>query len=132
MTKGSDHTRVYRPAFLARIFSAAKWKLALDPNVSGDIRLGQGGEIDLQCLDIVSISTTKGLLWRTVQIGSRGRTDSLPGLPGKKAAQVCADLHSFINAHLFGLLIDGENGRPQQKSVRVEAAAIWWPGPQSP
>ena len=104
MTTRPGHARVYRPAFLARLFSAAKWSLVLDPNAAGTIRLRQEGESDLQCLDMVSIASTKGLLWHTVQISSRGRTDSLPGLAGKKAAQLCSDLHAVINAHLFGIL----------------------------
>jgi DNA helicase-4 len=64
----------------------------------------QGGDVELRCLDIVSISTNKTLLWHTVEIRARGRTDVLSGLTGETAAQLAADLHAFINTHLFDLI----------------------------
>jgi len=86
------------------MFSSGKWKLTLDPKLSGCIRLSQGGDVDLSCLDIVSISTSKALLWHTVEIRTRGRTDNLSGLSGDASGQLAADLHAFINTHLFGLI----------------------------
>jgi DNA helicase-4 len=52
----------------------------------------------------VSISTSKALLWHTVEIRARDRTDSLSGLTSESATQPAADLYTFINSHLFGLI----------------------------
>ncbi|BCG69846.1 hypothetical protein MesoLj113a_10040 [Mesorhizobium sp. 113-1-2] len=100
----SGRSRTYRPGFFARLFLAGKWKLTLDPKSSGYLRLAQEGEVQLNCLDIVSISTSKALLWHTVEIRARGRTDTLSALSGDAATQLAADLHAFINTHLFELI----------------------------
>ncbi|MFC0804597.1 MULTISPECIES: hypothetical protein [Sinorhizobium] len=100
----SGRARTYRPGFLARLFSSGKWKLVLDPRRSESIRLSQSGDVELSCLDIVSISTSKALLWHTVEIRARSRTDTLSGLTGESAAQLAADVYAFINTHLFGLI----------------------------
>ncbi|CAM5275044.1 ATP-dependent DNA helicase Rep [Aquamicrobium terrae] len=86
------------------MFPSGKWKLTLDPKLSGRIRLSQGGAVDLSCLDIVSVSTSKALLWHTVEIRARGRTDNLSSLSGDASEQLAADLHAFINRHLFDLI----------------------------
>jgi len=80
-------TRTYRPGFLARLFPAGKWKLTLNP-LDGCIRLSQGDEIDLDCLDIVSIATSKALLWHAVEIRARGRTVTLSALSADAAVQL--------------------------------------------
>ncbi|RWQ37766.1 MAG: hypothetical protein EOS20_10945 [Mesorhizobium sp.] len=100
----SGRARTYRPGFLARMFPFGKWKLTLDPKLSWRIRLSQGGDVDLSCLDIVSISISKALLWHTVEIRARGRTDNLSGLSGDASEQLAANLHAFINTHLFDLI----------------------------
>ncbi len=100
----SGRARTYRPGFLARLLPFGKWKLTLDSKLSGRIRLSQVNDIELSCLDIVSISISKSLLWHTVEIRARGRTDSLSGLTGESADRLAADLHAFINAHLFDLI----------------------------
>ncbi|MBZ9994122.1 UvrD-helicase domain-containing protein [Mesorhizobium sp. BH1-1-4] len=100
----SDRSRTYRPGFFARWFPAGKWKLALDPKLSGRFRLTQDREVELSCLDTVSISISKALLWHAVEIRARGRTDTLAALSGNAATQLAADLHAFINTHLFGLI----------------------------
>src|SRR5690606_20327581 len=96
--------RTYRPGFLARLFPVAKWKLTLNPRLDGCIRLSQGDEIELDCLDIVSIATSKALLWHAVEIRARGRTVTLRALSADAAVQLAADLYAFINAHLFALI----------------------------
>lgn len=106
----SGRSRTYRPGFLARLFPAGKWKLTLDPKLSGHFRLAQDSEVEFSCLDVVSISTSKALLWHTVEIRARGRTDTLSALSGDAAEQLAAALHAFINTHLFGL-IDTERAR---------------------
>jgi DNA helicase-4 len=63
-----------------------------------------GRDVDLSCLDIVSVSTSKALLWHTVEIRTRGRTDNLSSLSGDASEQLAADLHAFINTHLFDLM----------------------------
>ncbi|WP_265336219.1 UvrD-helicase domain-containing protein [Mesorhizobium sp. B2-1-8] len=100
----SGRSRTYRPGFFARLFPAGKWKLTLDPKLSGHFQLAQDSEVELSCLDVVSISTSKALLWHTVEIRARGRTDTLSALSGDAATQLAADLHAFINTHLFGLI----------------------------
>ncbi|WP_210212674.1 hypothetical protein, partial [Mesorhizobium sp. M4A.F.Ca.ET.050.02.1.1] len=54
-------SRTYRPGFFARMFPGGKWKLTLDPKTSGYFRLAQDGEVQLSCLEIVSISTSRAL-----------------------------------------------------------------------
>jgi len=100
----SGRTRVYRPGFFARLLTSRKWKLTLDPKASGRVRLSHATDVDLKCLDIVSISTSKALLWHTVEIRSRNGTENLSGLTAEAAAQLGADLHTFINVHLFSLI----------------------------
>jgi hypothetical protein len=58
----SGRAQTYRPGFFARLFASGKWKLTLDPRLSGRIRLRQDSDIELACLDIVSISASKALL----------------------------------------------------------------------
>ena len=108
--------RTYRPGFLARLFPAGKWKLTLDPRLPGRFRLSQDGEIEFNCLDIVSISTSKALLWHTVEIRARGRTDTLSALSGDAAVKLAADLHDFINTHLFSLI-----GTERDRLLEVDA-----------
>ena len=114
----SGRARVYRPGFFARLFTSRKWKLTLDPKASGRVRLSHTADVDLRCLDIVSTSTSKALLWHTVEIRSRGGTETLSGLTGDAAAQIGADLHAFINAHLFGL-IGSETDRLQDIDTKL-------------
>jgi DNA helicase IV len=116
----SGRARTYRPGFLARMFPSGKWKLTLDPKLSGRIRLSQGGDVDLSCLDIVSVSTSKALLWHTVEIRARGRTDSLAGLTGESARNLASDLCAFINHYLFEL-IGTEMGHLLEVDARLRA-----------
>jgi len=97
-------TRVYRPRFFARLFTSQKWQLTLDPKTFDRVRLRHTVDLDLQCLDIVSISTSKAILWHTVEVRSRNGTANLSGLTGTAAVQLSTDLHAFINAHLFSLV----------------------------
>ena len=100
----SGRAHSYRASFLARLFSSKNWKLTLDPRRSESIQLQQDGNEELLCLDIVSLSTNKALLWHAVEIRSRRRTDTLSGLTGESAAQLVADVHAHINAYLFALI----------------------------
>lgn len=92
--------QTYRPGLIARLFSSNKWKLILGMPASGIVRLNLGAEINLHCLDIVSIATSKTLLWHAVEIRSRERTDILSGLSGGAARRLASDLHAFVNDYL--------------------------------
>src|SRR5215510_12331676 len=96
--------RTYRPGFFARLLRSGKWSLTLDPIRPGSFRLHRDGEVEFNCLDIVSISTSKALLWPTIEIRTRGRTDILSALSRAAAERLSADLHAFINTHLFGII----------------------------
>ncbi|ANT54481.1 UvrD-helicase domain-containing protein [Mesorhizobium amorphae] len=92
------------------MFPAGRWKLTLDPKLPGHFRLAQDSDVEFSCLDVVSISASKALLWHTVELRTRSRTDTLSALSADAAAQLAGDLHAFINTHLFGL-IDNERER---------------------
>ena len=76
----------------------------MDRRLDGCIRLSQGDEIEVDCLDIVSIATSKALLWHAVEIRARGGTVTLSALSADAAVQLAADTNAFINAHLFALI----------------------------
>jgi len=96
--------RSYRPGLIARLFSVGNWRLTLAPKSRGSIRLEDEGRLELLCLDIVAIASTKGLLWHTLEIRSRARVDRLSGLTGDAATKIAADLKRFINDHLCDLI----------------------------
>ncbi|MDP2779530.1 UvrD-helicase domain-containing protein [Devosia sp.] len=102
--------RTYRPGLIARLFSVGNWKVTLAPKSREHIRVEDEGQIELPCLDIVAIASTKGLLWHTLEIRSRARVDRLPGLTGDTAAKIADDLKRFINDHLCDL-VGSENDR---------------------
>lgn len=81
------------------------WKLTLAPKSREHIQLETDGRVDLPCLDIVAIASTKGLLWHTVEIRSQARVDRLPGLTGDAATKIAAHLQRFINDHLCDLIV---------------------------
>lgn len=104
--------RTYRPGLIARLFNAGSWKLTLSRKTSGVIRLDDGGDVELQCLDIVAVSSTKTLLWHTLEIRSHSRVDRLSGLSGDAAAKLATDLKRFVNDHLCELIVsDGDRLR---------------------
>ena len=87
--------------------------------MAGSVGLKSDEEVNLRCLDIVSIATTKALLWHTVEIRSRSRTDSLSGLAGDAAAKLTADLHAFVNDYLFSqILSEGDRLRDVDAKLR--------------
>ena len=59
---------------------------------------------DLSCLDVVTVDTTKALIWHTVEIRSAGRADKLSGLSASAAQALRNDLLEFINQHLAKLI----------------------------
>ncbi|TIN95538.1 MAG: DNA helicase UvrD [Mesorhizobium sp.] len=112
--------RTYRPSLIARLFPSGKWKLTLRASAPEKVRLTSSGEVDLHCQDIVSISTAKALLWQTVEIRSRGRTDSLSGLSAEAAMKLAADLHAFVNGHLCDV-IGSETDRLREVDAKLRA-----------
>lgn len=104
--------RTYRPGLIARLFSAGSWKLTLSRKSSEFIRLEDGGHVELPCRGIVAVSSTKGLLWHTLEIRSHSRVDRLSGLSGDAAGKLAADLKRFVNDHLCELIVsDGDRLR---------------------
>ncbi|WP_244505073.1 UvrD-helicase domain-containing protein [Pelagibacterium luteolum] len=80
--------------------------LDTDRNANVRVRLGDPNA-DIQCADITDISISKGLIWHTVQFKALGQTHKLAGLSRRSANALAADLYTFINSYLFGV-IDGE------------------------
>jgi len=96
--------RTYRPNLIARLFTAEVWKLTLSRQAPGLIRLEARRGVDLPCLEVVAISSTRGLLWHALEIRSQARVDRLSGLSGDAAAKLVADLRRFINDYLCDLI----------------------------
>lgn len=96
--------QTYRPSLLARVFLSESWKLVLSASSSDRIRLQLAVDIDLRCLDVVEISSSKALLWHRVEIRSKGRFDALSGLTAKMAQTLLSDLQAFVNNNLVQLI----------------------------
>lgn len=99
----SGRKYTYRPGFVARLFPFGRWKLVLDPSTPAVVSLSPGN-IDLQCIQITTISVSKTLLWHHVEIRSGDRVSSLGGLGGRVAVQLASDLRSFISSHLVAVV----------------------------
>jgi DNA helicase-4 len=99
-----SRSRTYRPGLVARLFASGKWRLTLSSSVPEQVRLNSGGEVGIHCIDIASVSTSKALLWHSVEIRSRGRIDTLSGLSADAAAKLATDLHAFVNDHLSAMI----------------------------
>lgn len=54
--------RTYRPGLFALLLPSGKWKVTLRASTPEKVRLTSGRDVDLHCLDVVSISTAKALL----------------------------------------------------------------------
>ncbi|WP_040142636.1 UvrD-helicase domain-containing protein [Rhizobium etli] len=76
----------------------------MDSGRPESVRLRRGGDEEFRCLEIVSVSTSKALLWHAVEIRTRNRTETLSGLAGESAALLVEDVYRFINTYLFGLI----------------------------
>lgn len=97
-------TQSFRPGIFARLLLSKDWKLSLSPAKPDRLHLQTPLAVDLQCLDIVAVASTKGLLWHSVEIRSKGRADTLSGLTGTTAEQIVGVVLSFINDHLATLI----------------------------
>lgn len=116
--------RTYRPSLIARLFNAGSWKLCLSRKRSDAIELQDGGGVDLACMDVVAISSAKGLLWHTLEIRSHSRVDRLSGLSGDAVSKLAADLKRFINDHLCELIVsDGDRLREIDDRLRAIVGA---------
>ncbi len=116
----AGRTRTYRPGFFARFLPSGRWKLTLSPSTPEKVQLVSSGMIDLSCIDITAISVTKALLWHCVEVRSSHRHDSLACLGEDTAMQLAADLHGFVNNHLFAL-IASETQRFSEVDARLRA-----------
>src|SRR3546814_20207891 len=92
-------SRTYRPSLWARIFLSESWKLVLSASSSDRIRLQLGADDDIPCLDVAEVSSSKALLWHTVEIRSKGRVDALSCFTAKYAQTLRDDLLPFVNQH---------------------------------
>jgi len=97
-------TRIYRPGFFARLFRAGRWKLTLDERRRDVVRVSQGRDVDLPCLDVIAVATRPTLLSHCVELVTRSRTVGLPALSASAASDLARDLRAFIKAHLFALV----------------------------
>ena len=79
-------------------------ELVLSASSSDRIRLQLGADDDIPCLDVAEVSSSKALLWHTVEIRSKGRVDALSGLTAKSAQTLRDDLLAFVNQHLAELI----------------------------
>jgi len=101
----TDVQTVHRPSFLAGLFRAFRWELVLGLERNGTVRLVRGDvPAEMACLDITSISTTKGWFWHAVEFNAGGRSHKLGGLSHQSAEQIAAELYTFVNSHLFSLI----------------------------
>ena len=83
-----------------------------------------GGDVELPCLDVVAVSSTKGLLWHTLELRSHSRVDRLPGLSGDAAAKLATDLKRFVNDHLCELIVsDGDRLREIDDRLHIIVGA---------
>ncbi|WP_244483774.1 UvrD-helicase domain-containing protein [Rhizobium sp. Root482] len=78
--------------------------MTLRPLLPATIQINQNGANNLACLDVAAISVSKALLWHSVEVRSRSQIHSLPCLGEDAATRLAADLHSFVNSHLFDLI----------------------------
>ncbi len=113
-------SRTYRPSLWARIFLSENWKLVLSAASSDRIRLKLKADDDVPCFDVTDVSSTKALLWHTVEIRSKGRVDALSGLTAKAAQTLRQDLLAFVNQHLAEL-IDSDKEPLREVDTKIRA-----------
>lgn len=82
------------------MFLSQSWKLILNPSSSDRVQLRTESDVDPLCSDITSVTSSKGLIWHSVEIRTRGYSASLAGLSADKAQKLCNDLLQFINNYL--------------------------------
>lgn len=113
-------SRTFRPSLWARLFLSENWRLILSASSRDRIRLRRATEDEIQCLEITSVSSTKALLWHTVEIRSKGRIDALSGLTAKMAQTLRDDLLAFVNQHLAEL-IDSDKEHLREVDTKILA-----------
>ncbi len=113
-------SRTYRPSLWARIFLSENWKLVLSASSSDRIRLKLKADDEVPCLDVTDVSSTKALLWHTVEIRSKGRVDALSGLTANAAQTLREELLAFVNQHLAEL-IDSDKERLREVDTKIRA-----------
>ncbi|RYG89124.1 MAG: DNA helicase UvrD [Alphaproteobacteria bacterium] len=116
-------SRTYRPSLWARIFLSESWKLVLRTSSPDRIHLTTASQQTIPCLDLTSVTTTKALLWHTVEVRSKGQIHALSGLSAKAADTLKSDLISFANRY-FAELIDTDKDRLSEVDARVRAITI--------
>ena len=110
--------RVYKPGFWARLILSENWKLTINASVHDRISCHIDKTYDLPCLDLVSISTIRGLLWHTVEIRSKEFAFRLSGLSAESANEMANGVLAFVNRYL-SILIEEDEGQLSAIDQRI-------------
>lgn len=94
--------------------------MTLSSSLQTIVQLNVGGPLNLPCLDVIAISVSKALLWYSVEVRSRSGIHNLSCLSEEAATRLAADLYSFINNHLFGL-IGSDTDRLSEVDTKLQA-----------
>lgn len=106
--------RTFKPSFWARLFRLQNWKLVMNSSIRDRLSCFSDGAFDLACLEINAVSTTKGLLWHTVEIRTNEQTHRFSGLGATAASEIASETLAFINRYLSTLI---EQNKAQLTSV---------------
>ncbi|WP_088311475.1 UvrD-helicase domain-containing protein [Novosphingobium sp. B 225] len=112
--------RIFKPNFWARLFRLQNWKLVMNSSVRDRISCFSDGAFDLPCIEISAVSTTKGLLWHTVEIRTNEQTHRFSGLGATVASEIAQEALAFINRHL-SILIEQNKGQLFSVDERIRA-----------
>ena len=113
-------SRTFRPSLWARLFLSTNWKVTLSTSAKDRLRVTTTSATDILCLEITAVSTTKALLWHTVEIRSKGRVCTLPGLTANTAQALHEALLAFVNHHLV-VLIDADKERLREVDSKISS-----------
>lgn len=112
--------RIFKPNFWARLFRLQNWKLVMNSSMRDRISCFSDGAFDLPCIEISAVSTTKGLLWHTVEIRTNEQTHRFSGLGATVASEIAQEALAFINRHL-SILIEQNKGQLFSVDERIRA-----------
>ncbi len=92
----------------------------MNSSVRDRISCFSDGAFDLPCIEISAVSTTKGLLWHTVEIRTNEQTHRFSGLGATVASEIAQEALAFINRHL-SILIEQNKGQLFSVDERIRA-----------
>ncbi|WP_257558137.1 UvrD-helicase domain-containing protein [Sphingobium sp. CFD-2] len=105
-------TKTFKPSIWAKLLLVESWKIVLNRATPGIVDIVSSRAEKVRCLDILSVTSSKALLWHSVEIRSKGRVESFSGLSASSAQELKDALLTFINAHLGDLIEDGKDRLP--------------------